>query len=99
MTSTPYSVVWDGGVRNKNTTVSPADATLHDLYLKNKKPKLLETTAEEYHAADKKFRTVVKLDLPYFVGGVLDGPRNDQHVESRTLLTLDIEHNLSLIHI
>lgn len=93
MTSTPYSVVWDGGVRNKNATASPADATLHDLYLKNKKPKLLETIAEEYHTADKKFRTVVKLELPYFVGGVLDGPRNDRHVVERTLLTLDIEHN------
>lgn len=93
MTSTPYSVVWDGGVRNKNATVSPADATLHDLYLKNKRPKLVETSSEEYHAAEKKVRSALKMKLPYFVGGVLDGTRNDDNVVERTLLTLDIERD------
>lgn len=93
MPSTPYSVVWEGGVRNKRAILSPADVTLHDLYLKNKRPKPLETTADEYHAADKAFRTKIKLELPYFVGGVLDGPRSDQHVAERTLLTLDIEQD------
>lgn len=93
MTSTPYSVVWSGGVRNKNATVSASDATLHALYLLNKRPKALDTHVDEYHTSNKEFRTKVKLQLPYFVGGTLDGPRNDQHVTNRTLLTLDIEHN------
>lgn len=86
----PHSVVTRGGVHNKHTAVR-STLTLRDLYREYRHPKELDVESAEYHAADKTFRTNVKLRLPYFVGGVLDGPRADDNVVRRTLLTLDIE--------
>lgn len=90
MQKTAVSVVTSGGVSRKRTTVRE-DVTLRELYEEFKHVPELDMPVDEYHAADKRVRTQVKLGLPYFVGGVLDGPRDDKHVAQRTLLTLDIE--------
>jgi len=87
---TPYSYVTTGGVAN--TRVRVADEG--DLStLASTQPVQLNVTSIEYHNADKKTRTSIKKQLPYFVGGVIDGKRDDHNVQSRTLITLDIERH------
>lgn len=87
---TPYSYVTTGGVTN--TRVRVADEG--DLSsLASTQPVQLDVTSIEYHNADKKTRTSIKKQLPYFVGGVIDGKRDDHNVQSRTLITLDIERH------
>ena len=91
MTRTPYSYVTTGGV--SNTRVKVADeASLEELAAAfGTKPVQLDVTSIEYHNADKKTRTSIKKQLPYFVGGVIEGKRDDKNVVQRTLLTLDVE--------
>lgn len=86
---TPYSYVTTGGVSNTRVKTSNAAATLADLHATPVTQ--LTTTSREYHTADKKTKTSIKKTLPYFVGGVIDGKRDDANVRSRTLLTLDVE--------
>lgn len=88
-TLTPYS--YARGVLNTRVTVSEPNETLADLRDRFKKPVTLEKTSKDYHTAPKRVRGDVKKSLPYFVGGVIDGKRHDTNVQSRTLLTLDIE--------
>jgi RecA-family ATPase len=57
----------------------------------HKKPVIVAMTPAEYHGAEKKTRTAVKRELPYIVGGEIEGKRHDSTVLSRTLATLDIE--------
>lgn len=91
MTPTPFSVVVSGGVLNKHMTPSSPEATLATLAGKHKKPLVVQHTVDAYHTLTKKQKNALKMGLPYFVGGVFDGPRDDAHVTARTLLTLDIE--------
>lgn len=91
MTSTnPYSYVTSGGVGNTRVKVAP-DATLDDLAEAFGKPLQLDVTSIEYHNMTKREQGKYKMHLPYFVGGVVEGKRHDDHVQSRTLLTLDVE--------
>jgi RecA-family ATPase len=89
MASTPYSYVTTGGVQN--TRVRVADATLDELA--EFETVQLDVASIEYHNADKKTKGSIKKQLPYFVGGVVEGKRDDANVQSRTLLTLDIERS------
>lgn len=89
---TPYSYVTTGGVRNTRVTVTDAAATLDQLAAHE--PLVLGIHTKQYHAASKRERGDFKKELPYFVGGVLSPPtRHDNNVQSRTLLTLDVERN------
>lgn len=91
MTATPYSYA-QGGVSNTRVRVAE-DSTLADMVAAFQKPVALAVTSIEYHNASKKERTAHKKQLPYFVGGVLDGKRDDKNVTQRTLITLDIEQH------
>lgn len=88
----PYSYVTSGGVENARVKVAE-DATLADLVNAHNTPVQLDVASIEYHNADKKTRTAIKKQLPYFVGGVIKGRRHDTHVQQRTLITLDIERH------
>jgi RecA-family ATPase len=88
----PYSYVTTGGVENARVKVAE-DATLADLVSAHAQPVQLDVASIEYHNADKKTRTAIKKQLPYFVGGVITGRRHDNHVQTRTLITLDIERH------
>lgn len=90
MTTTPYSYVTTGGVTNTRVRVAE-DGDLASLA--STQPVQLDVTSIEYHNADKKTKTAIKKQLPYFVGGVIDGKRDDHNVQSRTLLTLDVEQS------
>lgn len=87
----PYS--WARGVLNVRTQPSDDDATLADLRDQFRNPVALLMDVRAYHKASKRERGEVKKSLPYFVGGVLTGKRDDRNVQARTLLTLDIEFN------
>lgn len=87
---TPYSYVTSGGVENARVKVAE-EATLEDLVAEHATPVQLDVSSIEYHNADKKTRTAIKKQLPYFVGGVIKGRRHDSNVQHRTLLTLDVE--------
>jgi RecA-family ATPase len=86
MARTPYS--YATGVQNTRVRVSQ-DGTLDALA--QAKVTQLDIPAVKYHNADKKTRGDIKKQLPYFVGGVVEGKRDDANVRERTLLTLDIE--------
>lgn len=90
----PYSYVTSGGVTNTRVKVAE-DATLATLVEQfGDNPVLVDLSSIEYHNADKKTKTTVKKQLPYFVGGVLQpARRDDANVQERTLVTLDIERN------
>lgn len=91
--STPYSVALTGGVFNTNVSVSDDDATLEDLYKEAGTPTELDVTAEEYHTYSREKKSRIKKTLRYFVGAVLKGPRHDENVVARTMVTMDIERN------
>lgn len=86
----PYSYVTSGGVGNTRVKVAQ-DATLDDLVEAFSEPLQLDITSIEYHNKPKKEQGKYKTHLPYFVGGVVAGRRHDDNVQSRTLLTLDVE--------
>lgn len=89
--STPYSYVTSGGVENTRVRVAE-EGSLEELATTfGSAPVQLDVTSTEYHNADKKTRTGIKKQLPYFVGGVIKGRRHDNNVQQRTLITLDIE--------
>lgn len=90
MTATPYSYVITGGVANTRVHVEE-DGDLAGLA--KTQPVQLDVTSIEYHNADKRTRTAIKKQLPYFVGGVIKGKRDDGNVTARTLITLDIERH------
>lgn len=92
MTATPYSYA-QGGVSNTRVRVVAEDATLADMVAAFHKPVQLYVSSIEYHNASKKERAAHKKQLPYFVGGVLDGKRDDKNVVQRTMITLDIEQH------
>lgn len=79
------------GVFNTRAKNSPDTATLADLRNIYKKPVVLEQRSITYHNLSKKERGAIKKELPYFVGGKLNGRRHDDNVQARTLITLDIE--------
>lgn len=86
----PYSFAH--GVANTRVTVAPEDATLADLRSAFGKPLELDVPAVTYHNGTKKQKSDWKKPLPYFVGGTLEpAKRDDKNVQTRTLLTLDIE--------
>jgi RecA-family ATPase len=87
----PFSYALRGGVSNTRPTQSDADSTLQTLYALASPPRPLDTLVSAYHGSDKRTRNALKVTLPYFVGGTLNGKRHDDSVTSRTLLTLDIE--------
>lgn len=89
--STPYSYVTSGGVANTRVRVSGDDADLGDLQGAFAVPVVVDVPAIKYHNGTKRERSAVKKELPYFVGGPIEGRRHDDHVLSRTLLTLDVE--------
>lgn len=89
----PYSYVTQGGVLNTRVLASDEEATLSDLREAYRKPFQLDVPSITYHNSPKKERSNVKRHLPYFVGGTLEGKRDDRNVTSRTLLTLDIEQD------
>jgi hypothetical protein len=91
MTANPYSYVTNGGVHNTRVRVTEDDASLEQLVEEFKKPLQLDVTSIAYHNATKKERGNYKKVLPYFVGGTLNGKRDDKNVVSRTMITLDIE--------
>lgn len=91
---TPYSYVAAGGVRNTRVQPSDPEATLDELYGTFKVPQQLDVPSSTYHAGSKKEKGDWKKPLPYFVGGTLSPQRRDDaNVQTRTLLTLDIERN------
>lgn len=92
MTATPYSYVTQGGVHNTRVKVAE-EATLASLVEAFSKPLQLDVTSITYHNASKKERGNYKKVLPYFVGGVLNGRRDDKNVTARTMVTLDIEQH------
>lgn len=94
--ATPYSFVTHGGVANTRVKIAESDASLEDLVHQfGDAPMVVDLQAAEYHSADKKTKTSVKKQLPYFVGGVLHpARRDDTNVQERTLITLDIERSL-----
>lgn len=67
------------------------DETLAEMRARFRKPVVVATTVEEYHAGTKREKSRLKMSLPYFVGGSIKGKRHDSNVTARTLLTLDIE--------
>ena len=98
----PYSVALKGGVRNRTPSNAMHD-NLAGLSTQFAQPVVIPCKSSTYHAEPlddsdavtiKMQRTALKLDLPYFVGGTLDGPRADAAVTQRTLLTLDVEAKL-----
>lgn len=94
MTANPYSFVTNGGVLNTKATVTDDDASLAQLVEGFSKPLQIEVNSITYHNATKKERGNYKKVLPYFVGGVLDGRRDDKNVVARTMITLDIEQHV-----
>jgi hypothetical protein len=88
MARTPYS--YATGVHNTRVQVDD-DGTLESLQAFDVVQ--LDIPAVKYHNADKKTRGNIKKQLPYFVGGVVKGKRDDANVVERTLLTLDIERS------
>lgn len=94
-TPTPYSYVTSGGVHNTRVKASDATAGLSDLVQQHGSPIVLDISSIKYHNADKKEQTSIKKQLPYFVGGVINGKRHDNNVLHRTLLTLDVEQGTS----
>lgn len=78
------------GVLSTRTKQHP-EGTLAELREQFRKPRVLDTTASQYHGASKRERGDIKKGLDYFVGGALKGRRHDDNVVSRTLITLDIE--------
>lgn len=91
MPATPYSYVTNGGVQNTRVRSTEPDATLDELAAMT--PVQLTVASIEFHNADKRTRSAIKKQLPYFVGGTITGKRDDANVTARTLLTLDIERN------
>lgn len=89
--SNPYSYALTGGVLNTRPRQSSLTATLLSLAEQFAEPIPLDTLASAYHQLDKRARNAIKMRLPYFVGGTLDGKRDDKNVTTRTLLTLDVE--------
>jgi RecA-family ATPase len=87
----PYSIVLTGGVHNTRVSASAEEATLEDLYQQAGKPQDLDTSAEDYHASTKVEQSNIKKRLRYFVGAVIEGKRHDSNVQTRTMLTLDVE--------
>lgn len=85
--SHPYAI--GHGVRN--VRVKNYEGSLADLRNQFRKPVVLPHKSADYHSATKKERTAIKMDLSYFVGGVIEGKRHDSNVQARTLITLDIE--------
>jgi hypothetical protein len=77
------------GVRN--VRVQTHDSTLAELRKQYRHPVQLPHKVEAYHAATKRERTAIKMELSYFVGGSINGKRHDSNVQARTLITLDIE--------
>lgn len=76
--SLPITIsVAEGGVRNTRCELREFES-FAELVATWKRPARIESIQE-------------KETLPYFVGGVLTGKRRDEKVESRTLLTLDVE--------
>lgn len=86
----PYSYALTGGVQNTRVIVA-GEADLADLASEHSEPIVLPLKAAAYHALSKRERSATKKALPYFVGGVVSGRRDDVNVVSRTLLTLDVE--------
>lgn len=86
----PYSYVTSGGVKNKRVKVAE-EASLETLQEAFADPVELDVTSTDYHDAPPRQRTTVKMGLPYFVGGEIQGSRADEHVVNRTYLTLDVE--------
>ncbi len=86
----PYSYVITGGVENKRVRVAE-DATLEDMVAEHHEPVLLATTSIAYHNMPKREQGKLKMQLPYIVGGPIDGRRGDANVRARTFLTLDVE--------
>jgi RecA-family ATPase len=90
----PYSYVIQGGVANTRVTSTGEDATLSQLAQAHASPVAIPVPAIKYHNGTKRERSDVKKALPYFVGAVLEpAKRDDKNVQSRTLLTLDIEQD------
>lgn len=89
-TTNPYSYVTSGGVENTRVRLAE-DAALADLVEAHTQPVQLDLTSIAYHNLTKREQNAVKRNLPYFVGGVIDGKRHDTHVTQRTFLTLDVE--------
>lgn len=89
MTTTPYSYVTHGGVSNTRVLIA-TEGTLEGLAA-GSKPIQLDTTSITYHNGTKRERGDTKKQLPYFVGGIINGKRHDDNVTARTLLTLDVE--------
>ena len=88
----PYAYVTSGGVSNTRVRMSLEEATLEDLYNAARVPTQLEVAAITYHNGTKKERSNVKKELNYFIGGTFKTlRRDDANVQSRTLLTLDVE--------
>ena len=89
MSLTPYSIAL-GGVTSRRMTRHTL--TLKQLADSYKQPGItLPLTVKQYAALAKKDRSALKQPLPYFVGGIFEGPRSDANLVARTLLTLDIE--------
>ena len=89
---TPYAYVTSGGVSNTRVLLTEKDATLADLHTKFAKPLELDVSSTTYHKGTKRDRSNVKKELHYFVGGTVEpAKRDDANVQSRTLLTLDVE--------
>lgn len=88
--SNPYSYITTGGVSNTRVLLAP-DGTLESLTRQHSKPVQLTTASTAYHTGTKREKGDTKKQLPYFVGGVINGKRHDDNVTARTLLTLDVE--------
>lgn len=91
MTANPYSFVTNGGVSNTKVRVTDDDASLTQLVEDFATPLQLDVASVTYHNATKKEKGAYKKVLPYFVGGTMDGRRDDKNVLARTMVTLDIE--------
>lgn len=88
--TTPLTYATATGVRNTKVKNRVAH-DWEDLVQALSEPTQLDTTATAYRKADKAKRDSIKLGLPYFVGGKVNGARKDENIEHRSLLTLDIE--------
>lgn len=88
--TTPLAYATAAGVRNTKVKNQVAD-DWEDLVQALSEPTQLDTTATAYRKAEKVQRDTIKRGLSCFVGGKLNGPRKDENVEYRSLLTLDIE--------
>lgn len=85
----PYATA--KGVLNTRARNSDEDSSLADLREQFADPVVLQHKTIEYHNLSKKERGHIKMSLPYFVGGTLEGKRHDANVQARTYITLDIE--------